>query len=58
MIHGNAGGVEDFEFGVVELLSREYRAVECRNKNTYGGGPKPLARKIDAGPAYVETSSG
>ncbi len=23
MIHGNAGGVEDFEFGVVELLSRD-----------------------------------
>lgn len=27
MIHGNAGGVEDFQFGVVELLSREYRVV-------------------------------
>ena len=27
MIHGNAGGVEDFEFGVVELLSREYRVI-------------------------------
>jgi pimeloyl-ACP methyl ester carboxylesterase len=27
MIHGNAGGVEDFEFGVVELLSRDYRVI-------------------------------
>ena len=27
MIHGNAGGVEDFEFGVIDLLSREYRVI-------------------------------
>jgi len=27
MIHGNEGAVQDFQFGVVDLLSREYRVV-------------------------------
>jgi pimeloyl-ACP methyl ester carboxylesterase len=27
MIHGNAGGLDDFGFGVAQLLSREYRVI-------------------------------
>src|SRR5690242_7103540 len=27
MIHGNAGSVEDFEFGAIDLLASDYRVV-------------------------------
>src|SRR5882672_4384897 len=27
LLHGNAGGVEDFEYGAVEDLAREYRVI-------------------------------
>src|SRR4030081_394426 len=43
MIHGNAGGVEDFEFGVVELLSREYRVVAI-DRPGHGKSDRPAGR--------------
>jgi pimeloyl-ACP methyl ester carboxylesterase len=27
MIHGNAGSIEDFEFGVIQTLSSNYRVI-------------------------------
>jgi len=43
MIHGNAGGVEDFEFGVVELLSREYRVVAV-DRPGHGKSDRPAGK--------------
>ena len=43
MIHGNAGGVEDFEFGVVELLSREYRVVAI-DRPGHGKSDRPAGK--------------
>ena len=43
MIHGNAGGVEDFEFGVVELLSSEYRVVAI-DRPGHGKSDRPVTR--------------
>jgi pimeloyl-ACP methyl ester carboxylesterase len=43
MIHGNAGGVEDFEFGVVELLSREYRVVAIERPG-HGKSDRPAIK--------------
>jgi len=43
MIHGNAGGVEDFEFGVVDLLSRQYRVVAI-DRPGHGRSDRPAGR--------------
>ena len=43
MIHGNAGAVEDFEFGVVELLSREYRVVAI-DRPGHGKSDRPAGK--------------
>src|SRR5712671_6867951 len=43
MIHGNAGGVEDFEFGLVELLSREYRVVAI-DRPGHGKSERPAGK--------------
>src|SRR5882672_3329930 len=43
MIHGNAGAVEDFEFGVVELLSREYRVVAI-DRPGHGKSDRPAVK--------------
>src|SRR5216684_3557203 len=43
MIHGNAGGVEDFEFGVVELLSREYRVLAI-DRPGHGRSERPAGK--------------
>jgi pimeloyl-ACP methyl ester carboxylesterase len=43
MIHGNAGGVEDFEFGVTDLLSRQYRVVAI-DRPGHGRSDRPTGR--------------
>jgi pimeloyl-ACP methyl ester carboxylesterase len=43
MIHGNAGAVEDFEFGVVELLSREYRVIAV-DRPGHGKSERPSGK--------------
>lgn len=40
MIHGNAGGVEDFELGVMQLLSREYRVIAI-DRPGHGSSDRP-----------------
>jgi pimeloyl-ACP methyl ester carboxylesterase len=47
MIHGNAGSVEDFEFGAAERLSSEYRVVAI-DRPGHGSSDRP------AGKATVE----
>ena len=43
MLHGNAGGVEDFEFGAVELLSSEYRVIAI-DRPGHGSSDRPTRR--------------
>ena len=43
MIHGNAGGVEDFQFGVVDLLSSEYRVVVI-DRPGHGQSDRPAGK--------------
>ena len=43
MIHGNAGGVEDFQFGVVDLLSSEYRVVAI-DRPGHGQSDRPAGK--------------
>src|SRR6267142_322662 len=43
MIHGNAGSVEDFEFGVVERLSREYRVIAV-DRPGHGRSDRPAGK--------------
>src|SRR5216684_6770196 len=43
MIHGNAGGVEDFEFGAVQLLSREYRVLAI-DRPGHGRSERPAGK--------------
>jgi len=40
MIHGNAGNVEDFEFGTIELLSPNYRVVAI-DRPGHGSSDRP-----------------
>ncbi len=43
MIHGNAGGVEDFRFGTLELLCREYRVVAI-DRPGHGKSDRPSGK--------------
>jgi pimeloyl-ACP methyl ester carboxylesterase len=43
MIHGNAGNVEDFEFGTVALLSPEYRVVAI-DRPGHGSSDRPAQK--------------
>jgi len=43
MIHGNAGNVEDFEFGTVKLLAPEYRVVAI-DRPGHGRSDRPAAK--------------
>src|SRR5258705_2757646 len=43
MIHGNAGTVEDFEFGAVQLISREYR-VFAIDRPGHGTSDRPAGK--------------
>jgi pimeloyl-ACP methyl ester carboxylesterase len=43
MIHGNAGNVEDFEFGTVALLSSEYRVVAV-DRPGHGSSDRPTQK--------------
>jgi pimeloyl-ACP methyl ester carboxylesterase len=43
LIHGNAGSVEDFEFGAVDLLSSEYRVVAA-DRPGHGGSDRPAGK--------------
>ena len=40
MIHGNAGSVEDFEFGALDLLASNYRVVAI-DRPGHGGSDRP-----------------
>ena len=43
MIHGNAGSVEDFEFGAMDLLASEYRVVAI-DRPGHGGSDRPTGK--------------
>jgi pimeloyl-ACP methyl ester carboxylesterase len=43
MIHGNAGNVEDFEFGTVKLLAPEYRVVAI-DRPGHGSSDRPTGK--------------
>ena len=43
MIHGNAGNVQDFEFGAVQLLSQNYRVVAI-DRPGHGSSDRPNGR--------------
>src|SRR5512138_1936086 len=47
MIHGNAGGVEDFELGVMQLLSREYRVIAI-DRPGHGNSDRPPGKSETA----------
>src|SRR5438876_5539077 len=41
LIHGNAGDVEDFEFGTIDRLSRDYRVLAI-DRPGHGGSDRPV----------------
>ena len=43
MIHGNAGSVEDFEFGAMDLLASDYRVVAI-DRPGHGGSDRPAGK--------------
>jgi pimeloyl-ACP methyl ester carboxylesterase len=43
LLHGNAGGVEDFEFGAIELLSSDYRVIAI-DRPGHGSSDRPTRR--------------
>ena len=45
MIHGNAGNVEDFEFGTIQLLSPNYRVVAI-DRPGHGSSDRPTGRVV------------
>src|SRR5205823_2478591 len=40
LLHGNAGGIEDFEYGAMESLAREYRVVAI-DRPGHGSSDRP-----------------
>lgn len=45
MIHGNAGNVEDFEFGAIQLLSSNYRVVAI-DRPGHGSSDRPNGKVV------------
>ena len=45
MIHGNAGNVEDFEFGTIQLLSPNYRVVAI-DRPGHGSSDRPTGKVV------------
>jgi len=45
MIHGNAGNVEDFEFGTIQLLSPSYRVVAI-DRPGHGSSDRPIGKVV------------
>src|SRR5260370_518008 len=44
LIHGNAGDAEDFEFGAIEILSRNYRVIAI-DRPGHGGSDRPEGKE-------------
>src|ERR1700755_2013776 len=43
LIHGNAGSVEDFEFGAMDLLASDYRVIAI-DRPGHGGSARPAGK--------------
>jgi pimeloyl-ACP methyl ester carboxylesterase len=46
MIHGNAGSIEDFEFGAIKSLSSDYRVIAVERPG-HGKSDRPSGRAVD-----------
>jgi pimeloyl-ACP methyl ester carboxylesterase len=46
MIHGNAGSIEDFEFGAIETLSSNYRVIAVERPG-HGKTDRPNGKTVD-----------
>src|SRR5215472_8395530 len=46
MIHGNAGSIEDFEFGAIEALSSNYRVIAV-DRPGHGKSDRPNGKTVD-----------
>jgi len=46
MIHGNAGSIEDFEFGAIKSLSSDYRVIAVERPG-HGKSDRPSGRTVD-----------
>ena len=46
MIHGNAGSIEDFEFGAIKTLSSDYRVIAVERPG-HGKSDRPSGRPVD-----------
>ena len=46
MIHGNAGSIEDFEFGAIKTLSSDYRVIAVERPG-HGKSDRPSGRTVD-----------
>jgi pimeloyl-ACP methyl ester carboxylesterase len=46
MIHGNAGSIEDFEFGTIETLSANYRVIAVERPG-HGKTDRPNGKTVD-----------
>lgn len=46
MIHGNAGSIEDFEFGTIETLSSNYRVIAVERPG-HGKTDRPNGKTVD-----------
>src|SRR5689334_25393875 len=46
MIHGNAGSIEDFEFGVIQALASNYRVIAV-DRPGHGKSDRPTTAKVE-----------
>ena len=46
MIHGNAGSIEDFEFGVIQTLSSNYRVIAV-DRPGHGKSDRPTSANVE-----------
>ena len=46
MIHGNAGSIEDFEFGAIKTLSSDYRVIAVERPG-HGKSDRPSGKAVD-----------